>query len=856
MYDDSYRNKLKAREETLWAQYALSGVLPDVPCLSSSDDIRHAHAILSGQYNRLQQLLYGEALARMNGLNSEEQDTHVESARWVWMTANSAKRGYVNRVAMNNSLLEFRIKSRNGKMALIAGLEKGAQMLKTTAENKKLALADKLFVRLCSVASERPGISYDKEFVRLLISVGWEFSRHNQSSKLREAVALLPEEYSVFDNYLCENIRKLKDRLRFVDEEPIRMWFNEVRAVEENSAGSDGQIAELLSRAVSFTANGLHKGMGTASVGDDAFDTRKMVLLKVIRLVTRFKNGIPPICAESFLQILRNDGLKGFPDSYYERRKKEFKPGQELLPHAKTEWPSLAEDIAKMIVKAGKTCFGHKRGEVREDVPDLEWAISFLEDVYLRYADDEWADYRIGKLLIWSGDYERGKNRVLPVVRKKQTEYWAWDLLGDLMPEKRKCCVAKALACGADDIYTKAIKKEATALGIDNLPRPELAALLSEAEGLLLEGLEPHRGILIEKFETKEGKKRFVFSVGDGTDIMSVSSKMAKLANVHVGMPVTLYWESVATGGASFCNQQQKVKSAPVNLIAVIPRIDGMDWDVIVPENAVFLGLLNEKSGSTAGIYAGKDGMEFLCRIKAGPFSPGDAVLAYFKDVNKDGRNRECVNIKAVESAIGGKFAQLPLADIVYYGVSQKGTSYMFSSGVAEFNIPVGKFAATKDINLGDAFRIWYSKRKYEDKQLHKVKVLNNVHCIEKIDSAPNVIRQFCGRMRMPKGIDGPGFVGDVFIPTNLFKPLLQKGSGNIEFFVEGAAVTLPPRTKVDRYGIKHLESKARAIFIRELENPELIEYIRNCEEEAKIEKEARKEEWANNRGCHSECVW
>lgn len=839
MYDDSYRNKLKAREDALWAQYASSGVLPDVPFLSSSNDIRHAHAILSGQYNRLQQLLYGEALARMNDLSGEEQNAHIESARWVLKTTNSAERGYANKVAMTNSLSEFKIKSSNSKMVLVAGLERGAQMLKTTAEDKKLALAVRLFARLCDVKSGQPGLSSNEEFVRLLISVGWEFSRHNQSSRLREVVALLPAEYSGRDKYLYKNIRNLRDKLRFLNEEPIRKWFKDLKSVEENGGGNDGQIVEMLNQAAAFTANGLHKGMRTSSLNGDSFDTRKMVLLKVTRLVGRFKNGIPSICAKLFLQVLKNDGLKSFPASYYERRKKEPKSGQELLPNTKPEWPSLAEDIAKMIGKAAKACFGCKKDETQEGVPDLEWAISFLEDVYSRFTDDEWADYRIGKLLVWSGDYERGKKRVLPVVRKKQTEYWAWDLLGDLMPEKRKCCVARALACNADEKYTKAIKREASELGIDHLLKPDLDVLLSEAEALLIVGLEPHRGILIDQFETKEGKKRLVFSTGDGTDIIPVSPKMARLQKTHVGMPVILYWESLpkVPESTGFWNKQQDVKPMAVNLVAVKPRVDGTDWDVIVPECAVFLGVLKEKSGSTAGIYARKNGMEFLSRIKVGPFTPGDTVNAYFKDVAKEGRPRECLRITTVGHGDDGGYGQLPQACAVYYGFSQKGTSYLFSSGQVEYNIPIDKFPVMKNMKPGDAFRLWYSTREREDRELRKKTMLNNIHRVERIDSAPNVVEHFLGRMRLPRGVNGPGFVDNVYIPMDLFKPLLDVSNGLLELFVQGQAVRLPPKRKVDRYGIVRVEPRLRAFELQMVKSQATIEYIKEQESENEIEE-------------------
>lgn len=823
-------NMLKAREDALWAQYANSGELPDVPTLATQSDVDHAHALLGAQYNRLQQMLYGEALAKISVLSDNEQVVHAESARWVRYTVNSLKRGYANKNAMDMSLFEFMATSGNGYMALLAGLEKGDQKLKNSAGDGRLSLALKFCERLIELSLEQPRIKTADEFVRLSIAVGWELSRSDQTQKFKEIVGLLPAEHEVNNDYFRENIRKLK---KIMEEAPVREWFKAVKSIKDDGNGGDGRILSALTKAAAFTANGLHKSVrhGLAEGNSNSFDTRKVVLFYATRLVGKFKNVIPQKCASAFLQIMRNDGLQDFSSSYFERRKKEVKQGQQLTHNAKPEWPSLAEEIAKMIVKAGKACFGHKRDLASREIPDLEWAISFLEKVYDKFTDDEWADYRIGKMLVWSGDKERGKKRVMPVVRKKQTEYWAWDLLGDLMPEKRKCCVAKALACKADEVYTKGVMKEAAELGIDTLSDKDRSVLLEEAEGLLLEGLEPHKGVLIEQFKNKDGKSRLVFSIGDGTDIRPISPKAANLQNIRLGMPVNLYWErEVAVSSRPVLLTMTK-KPPVISLIAVKSRVDGSDWDVIKPERAVFVGSFRERSGSDAQIYAGENGMEFLSRIKTEPFERGDVVSVYFKDVSKDGRPRECIRIAAAESGDMEKFGVLPQANVVYYGVSQKGTSYLFSSGREEFTVEIDKFPKSEKPCPGDSFRVRYSKRKREDKKLHKESLSLNVQSLEPIDSAPEVVRQFSGCMKMPQGINGPGFVDDVYIPTGLFSPLLEEGKDQLEFFVEGLAVRLPPVIKVDRYGIQHKKSRYRAFKLKQIVNPAIIERITDIDE-------------------------
>ncbi len=205
-------NMLKAREDALWAQYANSGELPDVPTLATNSDVDHAHALLGGQYNRLQQLLYGEALAKISALSDKEQVVHAESARWVRCTVNSMKRGYANKNAMDMSLSEFMATSGNGYMALLAGLEKGDQKLKNSAGDGRLSLALKFCERLIALSLEQPRIKTADEFVRLSIAVGWELSRSDQAQKFKEMVGLLPEEHEVDNDYLRENISKLKKK--------------------------------------------------------------------------------------------------------------------------------------------------------------------------------------------------------------------------------------------------------------------------------------------------------------------------------------------------------------------------------------------------------------------------------------------------------------------------------------------------------------------------------------------------------------------------------------------------------------------------------------------------------------------
>lgn len=806
-------NPLKKREDALWSEFANTGVMPAVPVLNDQSEVQRARTILEGDYNQLQKVLDGEALARMGLLSAVEANVQVVAAGWVLKMINSAKRAYPNKEAMAKAFLAFKAASSNKRMVLACGLDKGAAMLKEAEEPQKVLLAEKFLTRLSELASDDEQNARLEEFISLSISVGWTFAKADKYDALAQVLSLLPIDAE--SDYFQKNISALHDKMRFAEEKPLRDWMARVKNVLASEPVAD-VVHPLLVELQPLVGVGAWYDGPVHMKDGGMFESRQIVFLRLCQLAKIFKNGLPIPAAQAILQIFKQDGLQNLSHLFYERRDKDLKSGETLQPQAKPYWPALSEDMAKLIANCCKVCYGRKEQDVSSSIPNLDWVISFLDEVYSRYTDDEWSDFRIGKVLVWAKKIDRAKERLLPIIRKKQSEYWVWELLGDLMPDKRECCLVRALSCHADEKYTKALRQEAEHLGLDKLSTESRDALIAEADELLIVGLEAHHGILIDRFKTKEGKKRLLFSTGDGTEIVPVSEKMARLYDLRVGMPVDLYW-----------NDENE---RPVRLIAVRPRNDGEDWDVLTSSRAVYLGSLQESSGSVAGIYADEKGVEFLSRIPAGPFSPGDAVDVFYKDVAK-GKHRECVRIVAAPSIASG-YSILPQADVVYYGLSQKGTSYQFTSGYVEMNVLVDKFPKIGPISPGDAFRVAYSSRICEDKILHTTKKLLNIQFVERIDSASDVIETFVGRLRLPKGLNGPGFAGGIYIPTGLLVALLSDGvQSNVELFVKGRAVRLPSKTKVDKYGIPHTKPMWRAIEVERIDDP--VEIQRMLDEEA-----------------------
>lgn len=70
---------------------------------------------------------------------------------------------------------------------------------------------------------------------------------------------------------------------------------------------------------------------------------------------------------------------------------------------------------------------------------------------------EEWADYHLGRLLVWThGDLVRAKRLLLGTVKRNPAEFWRWSALADTVPKELKLSVvARAAACPCADASFK-----------------------------------------------------------------------------------------------------------------------------------------------------------------------------------------------------------------------------------------------------------------------------------------------------------------------------------------------------------------------------------------------------------------
>jgi len=83
----------------------------------------------------------------------------------------------------------------------------------------------------------------------------------------------------------------------------------------------------------------------------------------------------------------------------------------------------------------------------------LDWATRFVGEHYRRYPEQEWFPYYYAQMLIHSGHAAAARELVLPLVRGKQSEFWAWDVLAQVCAqrEEKLACLARALTCNVQD---------------------------------------------------------------------------------------------------------------------------------------------------------------------------------------------------------------------------------------------------------------------------------------------------------------------------------------------------------------------------------------------------------------------
>ena len=108
---------------------------------------------------------------------------------------------------------------------------------------------------------------------------------------------------------------------------------------------------------------------------------------------------------------------------------------------------SLAE---KVLQQAGKSA---------AKIEEFDWShlLPHLGTAVFKYPDNKWLKLRYAKALLATGRHDDALSFALQVTKSVPSEYWAWELLGDISAttaaELAMSCYAKALSCSPDEKF-------------------------------------------------------------------------------------------------------------------------------------------------------------------------------------------------------------------------------------------------------------------------------------------------------------------------------------------------------------------------------------------------------------------
>ena len=159
----------------------------------------------------------------------------------------------------------------------------------------------------------------------------------------------------------------------------------------------------------------------------------------------------------------------------------------------------------------------------------------------------------------------------------------------------------------------------------------------------------------------------------------------------------------------------------------------------------------------------------------------------------------------------------LPVANMTYYGKSQKGRA-MLTFANANITCSFEDFPVLRKAAVGDVVAVRYATRECEYGTAYDVK------SVELTTENSTAVFAFRGPIRLPNGTNAPGFVDGVYVPKSLVFSLadqnLSEGTP-----VKGRAIRLAPTMERDRLGVMRKKAKSNAITIEVLSGEELEKY-------------------------------
>lgn len=120
-----------------------------------------------------------------------------------------------------------------------------------------------------------------------------------------------------------------------------------------------------------------------------------------------------------------------------------------------TKMPSLVESvyikISKLLLKEP-----YQLNKIDKFLPSIA-------SVSKNYSNMQYPTYYYAKLLLATGNKEMFFEAFLPFARKKQRDFWVWDLISEIYDsnsDEYMSCLCKSLSCGAPDKFTGNVREK------------------------------------------------------------------------------------------------------------------------------------------------------------------------------------------------------------------------------------------------------------------------------------------------------------------------------------------------------------------------------------------------------------
>lgn len=216
--------------------------------------------------------------------------------------------------------------------------------------------------------------------------------------------------------------------------------LNELKALDLSS--SEEMFWENVVWPINAFVRDCSKSQG---VNDDIYDV-VFESIKEFHFVKPSKEY--SVLLNAFLTVKEWDGIIGFCDwwGFENFRKEDFEC--EVLPNGKKMPISLAESAHLAYAKALIA---------KKDKDAIAAFVPKLQELADQHPKMQYPNYYVGKLLLASGsDKQEAVSALLPFVRKKQSDFWVWQLLAEAVEDdaqKYMACLLRAVNCHVQEQF-------------------------------------------------------------------------------------------------------------------------------------------------------------------------------------------------------------------------------------------------------------------------------------------------------------------------------------------------------------------------------------------------------------------